>query len=374
MQTRQIREGRTEIAVPSHDDSAAFPPGTAPVFYNPRMELNRDATILFLKAVQPENYLDTMGASGIRGFRVAEECKIPVTINDKDSRAVELIVENMNHLSHLPVEVSHDDANALMSVRRFDCVDLDPFGTPAPFVDAAAGSAKHYLCVTATDTAPLCGAHLKAGIRRYGAVPMNNEYHSEIGLRILLGFVVREIVKYDRGVEPLFCFAREHFVRLHLRLSYGADRADKTLTQIGYIYQCPSCPYRTTGHGMLPTAHHCPTCGKPLKAVGPLWLGPLQDHNLLAELSSLMPEQEFGSAQRLGRLLETLSDEIELPTFYEYHKLCKRWKISPGKSDDIIAQLREAGYLASRTHFSGTGLKTDAPLDVIETFARNKKV
>ena len=374
MQTRQIREGRTEIAVPAQDDSAAFPPGTAPVFYNPRMELNRDATILFLKAVQPENYLDTMGASGIRGFRVAEECGIPVTINDKDSRAVELIVENMNRLSHLPVEVSHDDANALMSVRRFDCVDLDPFGTPAPFVDAAAGSAKHYLCVTATDTAPLCGAHLKAGIRRYGAIPMNNEYHSEVGLRILMGFVVREIVKYDRGVEPLFCFAREHFVRLHLRLSYGADRADKTLTQIGYIYQCPSCPYRTTGQGILPKAHQCPTCGKPLKAVGPLWLGPLQDHTLLAELSELLPEQEFGSSQRLGRLLETLKDEIELPTFYEYHKLCKRWKISPGKSDDIIAQLREAGYQASRTHFSGTGLKTDAPLDVIEAFARNKNV
>ena len=55
-----------------------------------------------------------------------------------------------------------------MSEEKFGFVDLDPFGTPAPFIDAAIRSSGKYLGVTATDTAPLCGAHLKAGIRRYG--------------------------------------------------------------------------------------------------------------------------------------------------------------------------------------------------------------
>ena len=50
---------------------------------------------------------------------------------------------------------------------------------------------------------------------------MNTGYHEEVGLRILLGFVVRETIKYDRGVEPLFCYAHQHFVRLNIRLVRG---------------------------------------------------------------------------------------------------------------------------------------------------------
>ena len=151
----------------------------------------------------------------VRGLRVAHECNVPVTINDRDSQGTDLIRYNANH-ANLPVEIVERDANALLSERSFDAVDLDPFGTPAMYVDAAVRGSRRFLFITATDTAPLCGAHLKAGKRRYFAQPMNTEYHGEVGLRILLGFVVRETVKYDRGIEPLFCFAREHFVRLHL--------------------------------------------------------------------------------------------------------------------------------------------------------------
>ena len=50
---------------------------------------------------------------------------------------------------------------------------------------------------------------------------MNTGYHEEVGLIILLGFVVRETIKYDRGVEPLFCYAHQHFVRLNIRLCRG---------------------------------------------------------------------------------------------------------------------------------------------------------
>ena len=46
-----VTEGATTVLVPAPDPDAAFPPGTAPVFYNPRMALNRDATVLFLRAL-----------------------------------------------------------------------------------------------------------------------------------------------------------------------------------------------------------------------------------------------------------------------------------------------------------------------------------
>ena len=190
-----VTEGGTTVLVPAPDPTAAFPPGTAPVFYNPRMAINRDATVLFLRALpedrRPADYLDAMGATGLRGLRVAGEAGVPVVINDRSQRALCLAAANAERLD-LAVETVRSDANALLSSRRFGAVDLDPFGSPAPFTDAACRSAVRYLFVTATDTAPLCGAHLRAGMRRYFARPMNTEYHAEVGLRILLGFVARE--------------------------------------------------------------------------------------------------------------------------------------------------------------------------------------
>ena len=130
----------------------------------------------------------------------------PVTINDRDETTIPVIQRNADR-NGANIEIANRDINALLSERSFDAVDLDPFGSPATFIDAAIKGCRRFLLVTATDTAPLCGAHLKAGIRRYDALPKNTEYHSEVGLRILLGFVVRETVKYDRGYRPpvLFC-------------------------------------------------------------------------------------------------------------------------------------------------------------------------
>ena len=232
---------------------------------------------------QPSDYLDAMGATGVRGLRVANECNIPVTINDRDPQGIALITHNANH-ANLPVEIVQRDASALLSERSFDAVDLDPFGTPAMYIDAAVRGTRRFLFITATDTAPLCGAHLKAGKRRYFAQPMNTEYHGEVGLRILLGFVVRETVKYDRGVEPLFCFAHEHFVRLHLRLLRGANAADDTMKRIGYILQCKTCQYRTEQQGMFPEIVCCPHCKEKLTPIGPLWLGSIQHEETLVQM------------------------------------------------------------------------------------------
>ncbi|MDD1672364.1 MAG: methyltransferase, partial [Methanomicrobiales archaeon] len=217
MEYRRIREGNTELDVPLVDETSQFPPITAPIFYNPAMELNRDATILLLSTLKPLNYLDAMGGTGVRGLRAAQECGIPVTINDHNVGAVDLIRRNVTALG-LSCEVTWQDVNVMGSSRRFDAVDLDPFGTPAPYLDSLIRSAQRYLFITATDTAPLCGAHLKAGMRRYFSRPMNTEYHAEVALRTLLGFVAREIIKYDRGLEPLFCYTQSHYVRIHLRL------------------------------------------------------------------------------------------------------------------------------------------------------------
>jgi tRNA (guanine26-N2/guanine27-N2)-dimethyltransferase len=366
MELVKVKEGSTAFFVPVQDADTGFPPGTASVFFNRRMELNRDATVLFCSSVDPtpKEYLDAMGATGVRGLRVAHECGIPVTINDRDLRAIDLIEKNIASTG-CTIELLQRDARALLSERRFDAVDLDPFGTPAPFVDAGARGAGRYLFVTATDTAPLCGAHLRAGMRRYFTRPMNTEYHAEVGLRTLLAFVAREVIKYDRGVEPLLCFSREHFFRLHLRLVDGARAADRTLARIGFVLQCPTCPCRQEFPGIIPERTACPHCGESLVPIGPLWLGSINDRTLLIRMREHLDGMELGTKKDLAKLMETCNEELDTSSHYDYHAVSKWLKVSPPEIGTVLERLRGAGFAATRTHYSGYGIKTDAPVDVI---------
>jgi tRNA (guanine26-N2/guanine27-N2)-dimethyltransferase len=359
-----VTEGGTGFFIPVQDLSRAFPPGSSPVFFNSRMALSRDATVLLLRGISPGSYLDAMGATGARGIRVASECVIPVTINDRDPLAVELIRRNAAHAG-VQVEVTQFDVNVLLSSRRFDCVDLDPFGTPAPFVDAAARSAKRYLFVTATDTAPLCGAHGRAGARRYFAHPVNNEYHGETGLRTLLGFVVRELVKYDRGLEPLLCFTREHAIRLHLRVRPGARAGDEMLGRMGFILQCDRCFSREERTGLVPPCVQC-SCGGKLVPIGPLWLGAINDPGTLPAMLHRLPSVPLARGEELFRLLSILQEELPTSSHYDYHRMAKALHCSPPPMEIVLGRIVDAGYRVSRAHYSGTAIKTDAPVDVID--------
>ena len=73
-----------------------------------------------------------------------------------------------------------------MNSTGFDYIDVDPFGSPNPFLDAAIKRIARdgILAVTATDTAPLCGTYTNACRRKYWAVPLRNELMHEIGIRI----------------------------------------------------------------------------------------------------------------------------------------------------------------------------------------------
>jgi tRNA (guanine26-N2/guanine27-N2)-dimethyltransferase len=143
------------------------------VFYNPIQEFNRDLSIAVINSYsaihrqdsndKPIEILEALAASGIRSMRYALEIdNSKIVANDLDKTAVELIDTNrkLNNVEHL-VESSCADATLLMNTnpKRFDCIDLDPYGTPAPFLDSAIKSIKSggLMCVTATDAAVLCG-------------------------------------------------------------------------------------------------------------------------------------------------------------------------------------------------------------------------
>ncbi|VVB72794.1 tRNA (guanine(26)-N(2))-dimethyltransferase [uncultured archaeon] len=331
---------------------------TEGAFYNPKMKLNRDIGVAMAGALGLTGYLDALSASGIRGMRVCKEAGVEnVALNDVSPQACQLMERNLAR-NDLMCTVTCSNANVLLHEKRYQAVDLDPFGTPSPYLSAAGRSAQQYLFITATDTAPLCGAHLKSAIRKYKARPLCTDYHREMGARILLGLAARELARLDKGMKPLLTHVTDHYVRTYLGLVKGARAADKCLESMGYVEHCPVCGSFFLMDQPSPRGCHCQE--RTLLA-GPLWLGSLQDpgtiHRALERLQS---------APRGKRMLETCASEVEAPMYYDHHSICERLNITPGKIDDVVERLCLTGHKASRTHFSGLGIKTDANLCEVE--------
>ena len=147
-------------------------------------EFNRDISIaaiqqfLKIRSSESENFvnshdnnvriLEALSATGLRSIRYAKEINgvKEIVANDISKRAVASIANNVkaNHVDHL-VTPSHSDATMVMYSNRkkedrFDIVDLDPYGSPTPFLDGAVQSVSEggLLCVTCTDLAVL-GKH-----------------------------------------------------------------------------------------------------------------------------------------------------------------------------------------------------------------------
>ena len=193
---KSIEEGLTKIEFPEFDKVSS----DAPVFYNPHMELNRDLSILALQVYQNEvqrdiDICDLFGGSGIRGIRYKNEVDGVgnVYINDISETANHYERHNIELNDLEDIEVHQHDASMFLRMKRgqFDVIDIDPFGTPSPFLDSAGYCAgrNSLLCVTATDTSALCGTYQEPCIRKYNAKPYKSEYCHETGIRILAGFV-----------------------------------------------------------------------------------------------------------------------------------------------------------------------------------------
>ena len=357
-----VREGTVRVVIPDEDDGS--------VFFNPVQELNRDLTVAVLRAYRErepraETYLDAMTASGIRGVRAGAD-GWEVTCCDIDEEATALCRENLRQ-NDVDGEVLERDVNAVLHETYFDVVDIDPFGTPIPFVDAAFRGTRNLLCVTATDTAPLCGAHFESGVRSYSAVPRNTEYHAEMGVRILLSALVRTGARYDIAPRPLLTHATKHYVRTYLELDRGATVANEMIDQLGYIYHCEHCLYRDSETGLIANPpSSCPNCGYGIQTAGPVWLAGTCERSFVETVRAYVSE-EFGTQKKIDSLLELLAGELALPTHYDQHRLCKRWGRSANAMSTFLGSLRDAGYEVSRTHYGGTTFKTPAAVDEIRS-------
>lgn len=376
-----INEGLVEIQVPKFDKVSS----SAPVFYNPRMEFNRDISILALQTFQEEvdreiNICDVFGGSGIRAIRYKKEISgvNDVVVNDISSLAIEQSKEN-SIANNVEIELYQKEANILLRENRgiFDVIDIDPFGTPSYFVDSVGYSLKKdsLLCITATDTSTLSGTYKESCIRKYNAKPYKSEYYHENGIRILAGFVALTIAKYKKYVEDIkLSHSSEHYMRLYIKINKGSAKTDESLkNNIGHIAHCKKCIYRLAIHGSASSIpKYCPICGEKLINAGPLWLAKLQNSDFITRMIKQIDEdtpnrKRINTEKKVLKLLHTCLEEADAPvTFYDIHVICRNLKISAPKLIDVMNKIEGEGFIATKTHFNPVGIKSDIDIDKLK--------
>jgi len=360
MKYTHITEGKARFFVPAgriYD---------AEVFYNPVAQENRNISVCCAQVFQrmlgePLNICDLLSASGASGLRYAKEVSgvKSVTLNDKNPSAAKLIKKNitLNKLAKT-CKASHRDANALLSENIYNYVDVDPFGTPILYMDSAARGAFWHgmLAVTATDQAPLSGTYPNACLRKYGVRSMKTDYYAELGVRILITSIIRACARHEKSFVPHLSFATQHYFRVFGRIWHGAGEADKMLRQFGHVMHCFSC-----GNRRLGSAETRCSCGRDFTVAGPLYLGPLNDHEFVDSVKREMSKRGFPL-----ELIQEISYEIDQPIYYDLHYLYKKTKVHPRKMEEILELLEDKGFVASRTHFCPTAIKTNASFEELK--------
>ncbi|KAF8654148.1 hypothetical protein AX16_003677 [Volvariella volvacea WC 439] len=211
--------------------------------------------------------LEALSATGLRSIRYAKEIPLVkyVIANDLSPAAIEAMKRNVEINGLGPQSVDSDEPN-LGKVRinegdactlmyshredrkRVDVVDLDPYGTAAPFIDAAVQAVNDggLLCVTCTDLAVLASTNYpEKCFSNYGGVPVKAEYCHEAALRLVLHSLSTTAARYGRFIEPLVSLSIDFYVRVFVRVRASPLEVKKAISKTATYYVCSSCqtPY-----------------------------------------------------------------------------------------------------------------------------------
>lgn len=411
-----VKEGDAAIRIKKADKVSK----EMEVFYNPVMKLNRDISILLLNSVDRKNMQIALplAGSGIRGIRLLKELdknKIKsISFNDYSKKAVDSIISNLKmnklnkfaiidnainnyydnkatikkinnnlktnkkcdngkyNLKNKRIMVFNEDANLfLLKSSGFDYIDIDPFGTSNPYLESAIKriSRNGILAVTNTDTAALAGTYPEACMRKYWSKPKLDYMMHETGLRILIRKAQLIGMQHEKALFPVFSYFKDHYFRVFFECIKGKKLCDDVAAR----------------HGMLNDA-------------GPLWLGELWDgklanrmHSTLLKnpiddeslkISSIKNKETINKSNNdknliiknnqntneLLKFLKTIKEEskINAAGFYDLHDIAEKRKLKKiMRKDEVIKKINNIGFKASNTHFSGTGIRTNAPYNLL---------
>lgn len=340
--------------------------------------------------------LEALAASGLRSIRFALE--IPgvkeIVANDFDKTAVDYIKRNaaLNNVVDL-VRPNYADATMLMYesrriVDQFDVVDLDPYGSPTTFLDAAVQSVRDggLLCVTCTDMAVLCGNATETCHAKYGSISLKSKFCHEMAIRILLRSIESHANRYSRFILPLLSISIDFYCRTFVRIYTGQQKVKDSAAKLSMIYQCNCCSTFTLQPltTKLPTKNdkfkyvvstgppvdsRCKHCNGRHVVGGPIWSAEIHDRCFVQKMIADVENDDvnrFGTRQRIIGILNVIAEELEnQPLYYDTDHLCTVLHCSAIGFIPMRSALLHAGYKVSLSHANKKSLKTNASSDVI---------
>lgn len=291
-----------------------------------------------------------LSATGLRSIRFAKEIKNleKAIANDFDPVAVEFINQNITHNNvQDKVESSLGDANFIMykainEKKKFDVIDLDPYGSAAPFIDAAIRTIVDggLLCVTSTDMGVLAGGWTETCFAKYGGTCIpNSPFCHELGLRLLLSTLQTCASRYEKYIVPLVSLSIDFYVRIFVRVYSSPNERKKAASKTSLVFYCHSCKSFVTqplgritageksvkyGTCPLSVGSSCPQCTGNYHIGGPMYSGSLHCKEFLAKMIDHITanKENYGTNERMLGMLTVASEEIDAPLYYTIPSLC----------------------------------------------------
>ena len=310
-------------------------------------------------AKRPFKILDALSASGLRALRYAQE--VPqvtfVAANDLSPSATAAIKRNILH-NGLGSRIQPTTGNAAQhmyqvgtdahpllpdgSRGRYHVIDLDPYGTAVPFLDAAVQALADggLLGVTCTDAGVFASAaYAEKTYSLYGGLPLKGPHAHEGGIRLVLHAIASAAAKHGIAMEPLLSLSIDFYVRVFVRLRRAPHEVKHLASKTMAVYSCDSgCgswavqPLGQTQERMnkndepwykfsLPQAPAatplCEHCGFKTHLGGPMWGGPLHNPFFVQRMLDVLPslsKETYGTKARMEGMLNLARDETLLPT------------------------------------------------------------
>ena len=386
---KEYSEGRTTFLcadVEHYSRNQGLATSDLPVFYNKRMQLNRDISVLFLAAYMKKNPIDLMceplTGSGVRTLRYLNECpgEFSAEMFDVNPLAVEMVQKNIELLSlEKRALVKKGDAKVLLMTesrgKRFDYVDVDPFGSPAPYLNAAIQSLNPrgaLLALTATDMPALCGVYPRVALRKYGGSSIRAPFSHEIAVRLLVGLTYSVAGMNDRSISPLAALSTDHYIRVWFRIKADRITSNRQADSMGFMRYCPNCMHAESVslRAFSPDSgfqHQKENCDGKVRAAGPLWIANIYDSEFLNLAGGMLPDYEDSFHKRVPRLLDLMKKECGLMkyAYVDLHELCDLHNLVPPKTAAVMEELRNMDYKVSQTHFRPTAIRTNSPVSKV---------
>ena len=384
------KEGRTDKQLERHGKGPADRAHRS-AFHNPAMADCRTRSVLLMDYMLDDEWfnkpkihtIDALCATGSRINRWLTELpkekaeRLQITGADLDEEALEYAQQNCPG-----VEFRNEDSRQVLLSSGWQWVDIDPFGSPVPFLDSAMQSSarRAVMEITATDTAALTGSSASACRRRYGAKIRTDEMAHDSALRLLMATVARTAATHDRCIIPLLSSWDSHHIRVSVKVHRSIQAANALEEQLGWRVAMPtseelqaSCEAGLHPQGSEGSQPFCllpysyPVRRNDRRISGPLWTGPLFDQDVLESMTVERATELCGEdAEVAVRHWAAEAELASVPTLIITDMLPKFCEVTgPPKMADLVSGLKDAGYKAAVARWGAPAIRTDAPWPVV---------